>query len=275
MNSFPETPELPASVRVADSSDVLEIIFEHCGLLFLDTLQLVCRNWHDLARMMPALWATATIDGQLGNPMYAWSGVRLPQDGRLAVTNGRLGSVHFFSFNKSEAYAFRPTTPSATQYRSLTGLSYKLGTPRGLATDGMHLYVADCGFHRVTQLRFSDGAIVGSIGKYGPGDGQLALPAGLALVRGGGAGAPSIARPSDSALTASTEYRLFVADCNNHRICVFGVSPLRFLTSIGQRGSAPRHFNFPEGLAVHAGCMYVADPGNSRVQVNARMINRA
>ena len=40
-----EEPELPASVRVAENSDELEVIFEHCGLPRLRTLKRVCRLW--------------------------------------------------------------------------------------------------------------------------------------------------------------------------------------------------------------------------------------
>ena len=54
--------ELPAAaVQVAQSADVLEVIFEHCGLLYLDSLKLVCRLWRDLACALPERWATASI----------------------------------------------------------------------------------------------------------------------------------------------------------------------------------------------------------------------
>ena len=56
----------PAAERVAESGDVLEVIFEHCGLQRLDTLMRVCRLWYDLARAMPTRWATASIAGHLG-----------------------------------------------------------------------------------------------------------------------------------------------------------------------------------------------------------------
>ena len=58
---------------MAESADVMEVIFEHCGLLRLDSLKRVCRLWHDLARAMPKRWATATITGHLSesNAMYA------------------------------------------------------------------------------------------------------------------------------------------------------------------------------------------------------------
>jgi hypothetical protein len=56
-----------AAERLAESNDVLEVIFERCGLLCLDTLMRVCRLWRDLARAMPARWAMASIAGHLGD----------------------------------------------------------------------------------------------------------------------------------------------------------------------------------------------------------------
>jgi len=55
-----EELELPASVRVTENTDVLEVIFEHCGLLNLRTLKRVCKAWCALAREMPTRWATAS-----------------------------------------------------------------------------------------------------------------------------------------------------------------------------------------------------------------------
>ena len=87
------------------------------------------------------------------------------------------------------------------------------------------------------------------------------------LVRGCGAGGASKELPSSSTLTANNGDRIFLADSRNHRVCVFGVSPLRFLTSFGQRDSLPLRFKLPYGLAVHACCLYVADSGNKCVHV--------
>ena len=117
------------------------------------------------------------------------------------------------------------------------------------------------------QLRISDGRSVDSIGAQGSGHGQLDFPEGLALVRGSEHGGSNAALVSDRELAVGNSDHLYVADQFNCRICVFGVSPLGYLTSIGRYGSAPLEFNGPTGIAVHAGCLYVADQGNMRVQV--------
>ena len=58
---------MAAAMQVAKFDDVLKVIFEHSGLLCLDTLMRVCRLWYDLARALPTRWATSTITGHLGD----------------------------------------------------------------------------------------------------------------------------------------------------------------------------------------------------------------
>jgi len=262
-----DQPELPASKRVAENTDVLEVIFEHLGLTRLPTLKCVCTSWWALAREMRARWATATIAGQV-NPELILGGldapyaVRLPDDGGLAVTDAANACILLFSPSDLDG------TGAAFRIIGCRGASPgDLKKPKGLATDGTHLFVADSDNHRVQQLRISDGRSVDSIGKQGFGHGHLLFPEGLALVRGSEHDGSNGALPSDRELAVGNIDRLYVADCYNNRICVFGVSPLRYLTSIGKRGSAPLEFNFPKGVAVHAGYLYVADCENQRVQV--------
>ena len=92
-------------MRVAESSDLLEVIFEHCGLLHLDTLKRVCRSWYNLARAMPTRWATATISGHMGDElemMRAYCAARLPDDVGLAVAVASTPSrVMFFLFHRA------------------------------------------------------------------------------------------------------------------------------------------------------------------------------
>ena len=117
------------------------------------------------------------------------------------------------------------------------------------------------------QFRISDGAVVDSCGKKGIGDGELSGPVGLALVRGTEQAGSSSALPGDDALAAGNGDRLYVVDSGNNRICIFGVSPLRFLTSINKKGSEPLELWPLIGFVVYAGCLYVSDFANNRVQV--------
>jgi len=198
--------------------------------------------------------------------------VCLPDGGRLAATDTSNDRIRFFSPSDLDAqsdrynYAFR----SIGRRDTAPG---DFDRPEGLATDGTHLFVADSGNHRVQQLRISDGRSVDSIGEQGDEPGQLCFPVGLALVCGSEHGGSSGVLPSNRELAVGNSDRLYVADRGNHRICVFGVSPLRYLTSFGQQGNFPCYFMFPAGLAVHAGCLYVADLFNRRVQV-ADLFNR-
>ena len=185
------------------------------------------------------------------------------------MADSRGDRILFFSLSDLDAQTGRGTR-AVSAFRTIGRHGTAPGDlkyPMGLATDGTHLFVADSHNHRVQQLRISDGRSVDSIGAQGSGHGQLDFPEGLALVRGSEHGGSNAALVSDRELAVGNSDRLYVADQFNCRICVFGVSPLRYLTSIGRYGSAPLEFNGPTGIAVHAGCLYVADQGNMRVQV--------
>jgi len=271
MNDF-IVEELPAAVRVAENTDVLEVIFEHCGLPCLRTLKRVCKPWCALAREMPTRWSTASIAGHLhldlDERVEAQYAVHLQGGGGLAVTDIVNGRILVFSPSDLDAQTGGGTGACASRIIGCRGAAPgDFDMPAGLVADGTHLFVADCGNHRMQQLRISDGRSVDSIGELGIGHGQLRFPEGLALVRGSEYGGSSGAHLSDSELAVGSSDRLYVADRCNHRICVFGVSPLRYLTSISQQGSAPVEFYGPEGIAVHKGCLYVADLENKRVQV--------
>jgi len=247
---YPSEELASAAGRVAENADVMEVIFEHCGLPRLDTLQRVCRSWYALARDMPARWATACIAGHLRaysndesdsdeepDEVDAQFAVRLPVGGGLAVADSGNDRILFYSPSDLDAHT-AGITMAAPTFRSIGrpgAAPGNLNYPLGLATDGTHLFVADSHNHRVQQLRISDGRSMDSIGEEGSGHGQLYYPESLALVRGSH-GESSGALPGDSGFAVGNGDRLCVADTGNHRICVFGVSPL---TSFGQRGSAP------------------------------------
>jgi len=205
----------------------------------------VCWLWYDLARDMPTRCATATIAGHLGTPLGEFDDDEKNEIeatfavltlGGLAVADACGSRIQFYS-------------AGLTPFRSI-GQEANLSRPQGLATDGTHLFVADSLTRQIKQIRLNDAVVVDSVLEGLSGH---SWPAGLALVRGSKQG--------------GNDDRLYVADCGNHRLCTFGVSPLRFITSIGQRGSAPLEFSSPYGIAVDAGNLFVSDSGNRRVQV--------
>ena len=85
--------------------------------------------------------------------------VRL-SDGGIAVSAIGTNLVQVFSLTNRVDPAHVPkNTSGATPLRSI-GQTAGFISPMGLATDGTHLFVADCANNRVQQLRISDGAVV-------------------------------------------------------------------------------------------------------------------
>jgi sugar lactone lactonase YvrE len=68
--------------------------------------------------------------------------------------------------------------------------------------------------------------------------------------------------------------QLFVADAANHRVQIFDISSpntsIPYISSLGVSGLSDNdnsHFNWPTGVAVNSGLIYVADMNNQRIQV--------
>jgi len=178
---YPSEELASAAGRVAENVDVMEVIFEHCGLPRLDTLKRVCRSWYALARDMRARWATAFIaehllansndesdgDDELDD-IGAQSAVRLPDGGGLAVADAANARILFYSPGDLDAQTDGRITAAA--FRSIVSPGVAPGDfnePVSLATDGTHLFVTDQYNHCVQQLRISDGRSVDSIGVEG------------------------------------------------------------------------------------------------------------
>ncbi len=130
--------------------------------------------------------------------------------------------------------------------------------PTGIALDARgDLFVSDTGNHRVQV--FDPGrtlrATIGRPGVAGSGPDELNSPA---------------------RMTVSADGHLYVADSGNHRVQAWDVrspaSPV-FLKLYGQSGapgSGPGQFDTPLAVAVDPTFLYVADSGNSRVQILTR-----
>ena len=91
---------------------------------------------------------------------------------------------------------------------------------------------------------------------------------------GAGAGrGGSFGRPTDVAF--DTQGNIFVSDgYNNSRVAKF-TKDGDFVKSVGSRGTAPDQFNTPHAITYDAkGLIYVADRGNSRIQVYDSDLNR-
>lgn len=71
--------------------------------------------------------------------------------------------------------------------------------------------------------------------------------------------------PSDVDFCTSGD--IIVADCWNHRVCVFSSAGGALLRTLGCQGDAPSQFASPTALATHSDTLYVLDVVNARVQV--------
>eukprot|EP00731_Ephydatia_muelleri_P010215 Em0005g801a len=105
-------------------------------------------------------------------------------------------------------------------------------------TDGFYLRVLDENY-----------ALQCTFGGYGTGRGQMNLPLGIAVTKGG--------KPNS----------FYVSDSSNHRIQKFSLAGA-FMSAFGEQGTQPGQFVNPEGIAVLSNDkVYVADCGNHRIQV--------
>jgi streptogramin lyase len=144
-----------------------------------------------------------------------------------------------------------------------TGATALFNRPWGLAVDGAtNVYVADSGNHTVRKVT-PQGVVTTLAGKPG--------------VRGGVDGTngtssiPLFNNPQGVAVDAATN--VYVADYNNHTIR--RITPSGVVTTLGGLLNLPAsidatgieaRFNFPQGLTVIDGTIYVADSGNNTIR---------
>lgn len=170
--------------------------------------------------------------------------------------------------------------------------------PLGVSTDLFgNVFVADTGNHRV--LRYdADGAFVFQFGGYGWSEGELSRPTdvcaregfrlfvvdagneriqefdigdsspeGTAFPFGEGRGLSGEELVRPVRMDADREGRVYVSDELCHCVWIFSATG-ELVTQLGGLGEAPSRFRGPAGVAVGGrGEVYVADPGNRRVQV--------
>jgi DNA-binding beta-propeller fold protein YncE len=156
--------------------------------------------------------------------------VAIDGDDRLFVADSGSGFVNVFDLSRREYKQFSSLERGETLLK-----------PVALTIIGGRIYVVDSVLRRVCVFE-KGGRFV-----YYFGPEQLKRPAGIAHSQAGDV--------------------VYVSDAGNHVVNVFGTDG-ELLDTIGSRGFAPGHFNFPTHLWVDKeDRLYVADTLNYRIQV--------
>jgi len=131
--------------------------------------------------------------------------------------------------------------------------------PRGIATDGINLYVADSGNNEIRQIVIATGAVTTLAGSTTPGSAD-----------GTGTSA-SFNNPSGITTTGSL---LYIADTCNNEIREYSISEGYVQTIAGSTtaGYVDGYYNSasftqPTGIATDGNNLYIADTGNNEIRV--------
>ncbi len=215
---------------------------------------------------------------QAGDRMQSPVGIAADQQGTLYVTDKNSRSV----------LVFDPRGKFSRELMKTRGSEAYFEEPRGIAIHrpSGRLYVCDAPRNMVIILD-QRGKVLGHIGKRGGGKGQgefsnpvqVAVAGDEVVVLDAGNSrfqvfdlkgrfhreTPTGDADTRSGLAVDGSGNVYVSDGSIGQIEVFGPDG-RSLYRFGQTGQAAGQFNGPEGLWVEAGCLYVADSGNKRVQ---------
>ena len=182
--------------------------------------------------------ATTMIPGPEGDPLSMPSDVAVGPEGSLYVLDGVHHRVVVYDAEGQFRFQFGSEGEGPGQFR----------LPLGIATapDGK-VYVADSGNHRF-QILSAEGKPLDAI----------PLPA---------ADTGVLPDPTDVAVDAR-QARLYIADNDNHRLCVYDLTHRRFQEAWGGPGLGRFQFRFPFLLDITPdGYVLVVEPINTRVQV--------
>ncbi len=224
-------------------------------------------------------------------------GLAVDSAGAVYVVDSNNGRIQVLS---REAFAPlevpETSEPTGIQYviGSIGAIGGSFSTPQGVhvAEDG-RILVADTRNHRI-QI-FKDRQLIAVLGDLGDADDQFRLPTAVSLTSdgdvvvldgkhalvkifgpdlkfkrsfgGNGTDAGRLNRPQGMKLAKNGH--IWIADTGNHRIQEFAPDGT-LVSGFGESGSREGEFNSPTGLALKDDRIYVADNGNSRIQVIAK-----
>lgn len=190
----------------------------------------------------------------------------------------------------ADDYAKRSPIADFFLGKQSAGERHLLFKPSGVASDGKgRVFVSDTAKPPHVQVFDDVKKEVRILGVEG--EGRLLLPLGLAVDAQGDLfvadarqkkvfefgpdekfraayGTPqTLERPTGVAVDAARG-RLYVCDTKGHRVQVFGLADGKLVRTLGERGSKPGQFNFPEGITLGPdGKLYVVDAMNFRYEV--------
>jgi len=154
-------------------------------------------------------------------------------------------------------FAGSTAAPPEQGFEDATGTAARFRSPRGIATDGNFLYVADTGNHAIRKIGIGTAAVTTLAG-----DGTVGLPTAIL---------PRFDNPEG---IVHLDGNLYVADTGNHAIrkvssggsvSTFAGSDTGAAGHVDDTGTDAR-FDSPRGITAVDSALYVADTGNHVVR---------
>ncbi len=179
--------------------------------------------------------------------------------GLLPIACGGVATVSGTAVVTTIAGGNRTTPPTAGSTDG-AGLKALFFAPEGITTDGANLYVADTYNHTIRRIVVATG--------------EVTTIAGTAGVAGSTDGAGPAARFFYPYGIATDGTNLYVSDSSNHTIRKVLISTGAVTTIAGSAGAAgyanaagtTARFNYPRGVAIDGGNLYVADSYNNTIR---------
>jgi len=224
-----------------------------------------------------------------GKFLAEWKGGREPFLEPIAIAVAPNGDVYVLEAERDSAQRFS----ARGEFLGKIGDGLGLYRPRGLTVDGSGvLYFANTGGNNIVRAS-ATGQLLGTVGTAGKGNGQLQQPTDVVIDSAGNIiiadtynqriqrftadgrylgqwripAAGTVAGPH---LAVSPDGTVYVTDPDNSRISAYGADG-SVLAAWGSQGSGDGQFMQPVGIFMDAsGLIYIADTGNSRIQVWAK-----
>ena len=215
-----------------------------------------------------------------------------PLPSPVGLARGAGGEVYVADSRLAQVFVIRPGARMAVPLR----LDARLTQPTGVAFDAAsgRLFVVDTAEHRV-QVFERDGALAGSIGRRGSGDGEFNYPTYIWRTPEGrlyvtdslnfriqvfdarGQFAATFGRQGDGTGDAARQKgvatdrygHVYVVDALFHAFQIFDTTG-RLLLPVGERGRERGEFWLPTGIFIDqddGDTIYIADSYNQRIQV--------